>query len=85
MVSSRCLFPSADNTVISNVSAGLTSKSIDIVSPSLFLKTGYYTGMTLVIDSGVGSGQRRVITGYTANSISNSATVSVSDAPVVCC
>ena len=80
VISSRCLFPSADNTVISNVSAGLTSKSIDIVSPGLFLQTGYYTGMTLVIDSGVGSGQRRVITGYTANSISNSATVSVSDA-----
>jgi len=62
LVSDRCVFPSSNNTIVSNtVSGGFTAA---LYSQHLVPVPGYYNDMVLSIDSGQGTGLRRVIENY---------------------
>jgi len=74
VVSTNCVFPSSDNSVVADVAMGATG--ITLASPYLFLQPDYYTDMILSIDSGTGLGQRRKITSF-ASSNGNSAFATV--------
>jgi len=75
VVSDSCVFPSATNTIVTNVPVGATG--LTMTSPSLILKPDYYTDMVLSVDSGHGQGQRRRITGFTPSGVGGAAFVSV--------
>ena len=77
VVSTKCVFPNADNTVVSDVDLGATG--ITVASPYLFLQPDYYNDMILSIDNGTGLGQTRVITGFVPSAGGNSAFVTVQD------
>jgi hypothetical protein len=78
VVSDSCIFPSATNTIVTNVPVGATG--LTMTSPSLILKPDYYNEMVLSIDSGHGQGQRRRITSFTPSGVGGAAFVSV-DSP----
>lgn len=75
VVSDKCVFPNSENTFVADITAGATSAMI--ASPYLFLQPDYYADMVLSVDSGVGLGQRRVITDFTPTPGGNSAIVHV--------
>lgn len=75
VVSDSCIFPSATNTIVTDVPIGATG--LTMTSPSLILKPDYYTDMVLSIDSGNGQGQRRRITGFTPSGVGGAAFASV--------
>ena len=77
VVSTRCVFPNANNTIVSDV--GVDATGVTLASPYLFLQPDYYNGMVLSIDNGNGLGQTRVITGFTPSPGGNSAFVTVKD------
>lgn len=62
VVSDSCVFPSASNTVSTDVAVGATG--LTLASPNLVLQPDYYNQMVLSIDGGNGQGQRRVITDF---------------------
>jgi hypothetical protein len=72
-----CLFPNSNNVVVSDVMPGSTG--VTLASPFMFFSPDYYKDMVLSIDSNVGRGQRRVITGFYPSGGGNSAFVTVND------
>lgn len=76
VTSTNCVFPSASNTVVSDVALGATG--ITLASKFMFLQGEYYKDMVLSIDQGQGLGQRRVITSFTPTE-GNSAFVTVAN------
>ena len=76
VVSDACLFPSGNNTVVSDVMVG--DVGLTVTSPNIILKPDYYVDMVLSIDQGQGQGQRRRISDFTP-SAGGAAFVRVSD------
>jgi hypothetical protein len=74
VVSSKVVFPSSENQIASATAAG--SSAVIIAGPNLVYSNDYYNGMVIKIDSGLGEGQQRVISDYSAGS--NTATVTLS-------
>ena len=78
LISDRCVFSSASNLVIADVTAGGLTASL--YSSTLAPISGYYNNMVLSIDSGQGNGQRRIISNYAPQGASaNYATVEVTN------
>jgi hypothetical protein len=75
VVSERCVFPNADNTVVVDVAPGSTG--VTLASPFLFPQPNYYNDMILSIDTNAGRGQRRVITEFTPSGVGNTVFVAV--------
>ena len=73
VVSYRVVFPSSENQVAQSATAG--SSSVVVAGPNIVYSNDYYNGMVIKIDSGLGEGQQRIITDYSAGS--NTATIVV--------
>lgn len=73
IISDRVVFYKPENQISQSATAG--TSSIVISSPNIVYSNGYYDGMVLKIESGLGQGQQRIISSYAAGS--NSATVTI--------
>lgn len=73
VISDRVVFPSSENQVAGATSAG--SSTVIISGPNLVYTNNYYNNMVFKVESGLGSGQQRVISSYSAGS--NTATITL--------
>lgn len=64
--SDRVVFPGIQNQIASGSTAG--SYNITIAGPNLVFSNDYYNNMVVRIESGLGEGQQRVISDYSAGS-----------------
>ena len=80
VVTTGCLFPSANNYITSSVPAGATT--INLTCSTINQLDGSYNNYIFSVDSGKGEGQRRVITSYTYGITAANGTV-VLDYPLV--
>jgi len=68
LISDRCVFPSTENALVSDVPVG--GLTATVYSQSLVSIYDYYKDMVLSIDSGQGEGQRRVIESFEPQGLS---------------
>lgn len=74
--SNRVLFPSDANQFVASTTAG--SSTVYLGGSYLVPQNNFYNGMILKVDSGMGSGQQRIVDSYTYNS-NGTATVTLHD------